>query len=79
MPSVTTSPALRNFGSGFMPISGADMAEIGTKLIKASCTSTTKCTFKTPKHASGTVDIRMIAEDYAVTPVTTKDRFKYVA
>jgi subtilase family serine protease len=66
-------------GAGFMPISGADMAEIGTKLIKASCTSTTKCTFKTPKHASGTVDIRMIAEDYAVTPVTTKDRFKYKA
>jgi subtilase family serine protease len=64
-------------GSGFMPISGADMAEIGTKLIKATCTSTTKCTFKTPKHAAGTVNIRMIAEDYATTPVTSKDKFKY--
>ena len=64
-------------GSGFMPISGADMAEIGTTLIKATCTSTTKCTFKTPKHAAGTVNIRMIAEDYATTPVTTKDKFKY--
>jgi hypothetical protein len=64
-------------GSGFMPVSGADMAEIGTTLIAATCTSTTKCTFKTPSHAAGTVDIRMIAEDYAVTPVTSKDKFKY--
>jgi hypothetical protein len=62
-----------------MPISGADMAEIGTTLIKATCTSTTKCTFKTPKHAAGTVDIRMIAENYATSPVATKDKFKYVA
>ena len=64
-------------GSGFMPISGADMAEIGTKLIKASCTSTTKCTFKTPKHAAGTVNIRILAEDYALTAKTTKDKFTY--
>jgi subtilase family serine protease len=64
-------------GSGFMPISGADMAEIGTTLINATCTSATKCTFKTPKHAAGTVNIRMVAEDYATTPVTSKDKFKY--
>jgi subtilase family serine protease len=65
-------------GTGFMPVSGADMAEIGTTLISATCTTTTKCTFKTPKHAAGTVDVRMIAEDYATSPITTKDKFKYV-
>jgi subtilase family serine protease len=66
-------------GSGFMPVSGADMAEIGTTLIAATCSSTTKCTFKTPSHAAGTVSIRMIAEDYATTPTTSKDKFKYVS
>ena len=64
-------------GSGFLPIAGADMAEIGTKLIKASCSSTTKCTIKTPKHAAGTVDIRMDVEDFGLSPVTTADKFTY--
>ena len=58
-------------GSGFMPIAGADMAEVGTTLVKATCTSSTKCTIKTPKHAAGTVNIQLIAEDFAVSPVTS--------
>jgi subtilase family serine protease len=66
-------------GSGFLPIAGADMAEVGTKLVAATCTSTTKCTIKTPKHAAGTVDIRVTAEDFALSPVTSADKFTYKA
>jgi subtilase family serine protease len=64
-------------GSGFLPIAGADMAEVGTKLVAANCTSTTKCTIKTPKHAAGVVDIRVTAEDFALSPVTSADKFTY--
>lgn len=66
-------------GSGFLPIAGADMAEVGTTLVAATCTSTTKCTIKTPKHAAGVVDIRVTAEDFALSPVTTADKFTYKA
>jgi subtilase family serine protease len=64
-------------GSGFLPIAGADMAEVGTKLVAATCTSSTKCTIKTPKHAAGTVDIRVTAEDFALSPVSSADKFTY--
>jgi subtilase family serine protease len=66
-------------GSGFLPIGGADKAEIGTSttLISATCTSTTTCTVVMPKHAAGTVDIRMIAEDFGFSPVTSADKFTY--
>jgi len=66
-------------GSGFLPIAGADMAEVGTKLVAATCTSTTKCTITTPKHAAGTVDIRVTAEDFALSAVSSADKFTYKA
>ncbi|MGH3156490.1 MAG: IPT/TIG domain-containing protein, partial [Streptosporangiaceae bacterium] len=65
-------------GSGFLPIAGADMAEVGTTLVAATCT-TTKCTIKTPKHAAGVVNIRVTAEDFALSPVSSKDKFTYKA
>ena len=64
-------------GTGFLPIAGADMAEVGTTMVAANCTSTTKCTIVTPKHAAATVNIRMSAEDFALSPVTTKDKYTY--
>ncbi len=64
-------------GSGFLPIAGADMVVIGSKLIAATCTSTTKCTFTTPKHAAGTVDIHVSAEDFGDSPVSSKDKYTY--
>jgi subtilase family serine protease len=64
-------------GKGFMPVAGADMAEIGTKLVAASCKTSTKCTVVMPKHAAGTVAIRIIAEDYFTTPTTSADKFTY--
>jgi subtilase family serine protease len=64
-------------GTGFLPIAGADEAEVGTTFVVATCTSTTKCTIKTPKHAAGAVNIRMTAEDFALSPITTKDKFTY--
>jgi subtilase family serine protease len=66
-------------GSGFLPIAGADEAEVGTTLVAATCTSTTKCTIKTPKHAAGVVDIRVTAEDFALSPVSSADKFTYKA
>jgi subtilase family serine protease len=66
-------------GSGFLPIAGADMAEVGSSVVSASCSSTTKCTVTIPRHAAGTVNIRISAEDSAYTAINTKDRFQYVA
>lgn len=64
-------------GTGFLPIAGADAAVIGTTLVTANCASSTKCTFVTPKHAAGTVNIQISAEDFAPSPVTSKDKYKY--
>jgi subtilase family serine protease len=64
-------------GTGFLPIAGADMAEVGTTYVAANCTSTSKCTIVTPAHAAGKVDIRITAEDFALSPVTSKDKYTY--
>jgi subtilase family serine protease len=64
-------------GSGFLPIAGADMALIGTKLVPARCSSTTRCTIRMPRHARGTVNIRISAEDFGFSKVTRADRFTY--
>jgi kumamolisin len=66
-------------GSGFLPIAGADAVEIGSTLYSATCTSTTKCTFVTPKHAAGTVAVRVDAEDFTISALTAKDKFTYKA
>jgi subtilase family serine protease len=64
-------------GSGFLPISGADMALIGTRLVAARCSSTTKCTVVMPRHTAGTVNIRISAEDFGFSKITRADRFTY--
>ncbi len=64
-------------GSGFLPIRGADMALIGTKLVPARCSSTTRCTVVMPKHRAGTVNIRISAEDFGFSKITRADRFTY--
>lgn len=66
-------------GSGFLPIAGADEALVGTTYVAATCTTTTKCTIVTPKHAAGKVNIQITAEDFALSPITAKDKFKYTA
>ena len=66
-------------GSGFLPISGADMAAIGTTQVTAVCSSTTHCTVLLPSHAAGTVDIVMSVEDFTTSPVTTHDQFTFLA
>lgn len=66
-------------GSGFLPIAGADMAQVGSVKVNATCTSTTRCTVTLPKMSPGTVDIRISAEDRPFSPVTTADHYRFVA
>jgi subtilase family serine protease len=66
-------------GSGFLPIAGADEAKIGTTYVNATCTSSTTCTIVTPKHAAGAVNIQITSEDFALSPITAKDKFTYKA
>jgi len=66
-------------GSGFLPIAGADMAIIGSAEVAATCASTTVCTATFPASAAGTVNVQISAEDFAPSPVTTADRYQYVA
>lgn len=65
-------------GSGFLPISGADVAEVGTTRVPAACSSTTRCVIRMPRHRSGTVDIRISAEDGAFSAKVKADRYRYV-
>ena len=64
-------------GSGFLPIAGADLARIGSKLVAVSCSSTTKCTLRMPEHSAGTVQIQISAEDFTLSAKTRHDKFKY--
>jgi subtilase family serine protease len=65
-------------GTGFMPVAGADYAYVGSAAVKASCSSTTKCTFVTPSGSLGTVDVRMDAEDFGQSPITSADKYQYL-
>ncbi len=62
-------------GSGFLPISGADMALVGTKRVAATCPVTTRCTVQVPAEQAGFVNIRISAEDFTLSPVTVHDRY----
>jgi subtilase family serine protease len=66
-------------GSGFLPIKGADKAEVGSTVVAASCSTSTTCTLVTPPEPAGTVDIRISAEDFGYSPVTSADHFTYVS
>jgi subtilase family serine protease len=69
-------------GSGFLPIGSADAAQIisGGKVLAtvgASC-STTKCTITLPAETARTVDIKIFASSLWSSPITAKDRYRYV-
>jgi Pro-kumamolisin, activation domain len=65
-------------GSGFLPIAGADIAEVGRQRLAARCTSTTRCTVVLPPAPPGTVNIRISVEDLTLSPVTRADRYRYL-
>jgi subtilase family serine protease len=66
-------------GTGFVPIAGADFAEVDTTYVAATCASTTQCTFSVPKGPLGTVNIRINAEDLGPSNITLADQYRRVA
>ena len=69
-------------GSGFLPVSAADEAQIisGGKVLAtaaASC-SATACTITVPAETARTIDIKIFASSLWSSPLTAKDRYKYV-
>ncbi|MHB1928282.1 MAG: S8 family serine peptidase [Acidimicrobiales bacterium] len=66
-------------GTGFLPVAGADEVDVGTRTVPASCPSTTSCTAVLPAGSAGTVDLRVLVEDLAESPVDASDRFTYGA
>ena len=66
-------------GSGFLPVAGADMAQVGSARVAARCVSTTRCTVVLPRTRLKTVSIRISAEDLTLSPVTAAGRYRFVA
>jgi len=66
-------------GTGFLPIPGADLMRFGSTVVTPSCTSTTKCTVKAPKMKAGSVAVQINVEEFAVSPVTAKTHYRFVA
>jgi hypothetical protein len=66
-------------GKGFLPIRGADIAEVGSKTVAATCSTATTCRIKMPAHGSGTAAIRMDVEDLATSKATSHGRYQYAA
>jgi subtilase family serine protease len=69
-------------GSGFLPFAGADEAQVisGGKVLAtvgASCKATT-CTITVPAETARTVDIKVFAVSLWSSPLTVKDRYRYV-
>jgi len=69
-------------GSGFLGIASANAAQIisGRKVLAtvgASC-SATKCTITVPAESARTVDIKIFAVSLWSSPLTAKDRYRYV-
>jgi subtilase family serine protease len=69
-------------GSGFLSLAGADEAQIiwGRKVlatVAASC-SATKCTLTVPAESARTIDIKIFAVSLWSSPLTAKDRYRYV-
>ncbi|MDA8039065.1 MAG: protease pro-enzyme activation domain-containing protein, partial [Actinomycetota bacterium] len=62
-------------GSGFLPVAGADELAVGRETVVASCPTTSLCRAVLPAGRPGTVNLRMLVEDLAVSPVVSGDRF----
>jgi subtilase family serine protease len=66
-------------GKGFLPIRGADIAEIGATTVAASCSTATTCRIRMPAHSAGTAAIRIDVEDLATSKATSHSRYQYAA
>ena len=66
-------------GKGFLPIRGADVAEIGATTVAASCSTPTTCRITMPAHGAGTAAIRIDVEDLATSKATSHSRYQYAA
>ena len=66
-------------GRGFLPIRGADVAEMGSTRMAASCSTTTTCTITMPAHSAGTGTIRIDVEDLVTSRATSHTRYDYAA
>lgn len=64
-------------GKGFLPIRGADIAEIGSRKVAATCGTATTCRIRMPAHSSGTAAIRIDVEDLATSKATSHSRYQY--
>jgi hypothetical protein len=74
----TTSTTVTITGTGFLPIAGADMLLVGPETVVPSCSSTSSCTAVLPPSSAGTVNLRMVVEDYlAESPTTSSDLFAF--
>ena len=73
------STAVTITGSGFLPIAGADVLEVGSQRVTVSCSSTTECTGTLPPTAQGTVNLVMSVEDLTTSPLSESDEFTFVA
>jgi subtilase family serine protease len=75
----THTTAVTVTGSGFLPITGADMAKIGSKWVPAACPSTTKCTVHVPQGAPGVHAIQISAEDLTLSPAVAAADYRAFA
>jgi subtilase family serine protease len=65
-------------GRGFLPIAGADLARVGSKIVAAACSSSARCTIKMPRESAGTVGIQIVVENgFATTRLSRHDRYRY--
>ena len=55
-------------GSGFLPIHGADLVEVGSNVsTHISCSSTTRCTAQIPAGTAGPSSVRVLVESFALS------------
>jgi subtilase family serine protease len=66
-------------GTGYLPIAGADVVEVGSDRLTASCSSTTRCTVRLPALRAGTATLRMSVEDLTLSPVTFQTHYRAVS
>ena len=73
----THSNKVTIYGSGFLPIAGADMLKVGSKWITVSCTSNTVCTSTLPATKAGTQALTMVVEDLTASPSSSSAEFMF--
>ena len=71
----THSNKVTIYGSGFLPIAGADMLKVGSKWVTVSCTSNTVCTGTLPATKAGPQALTMVVEDLTASPSSSSAEF----